>query len=164
MSLQTQEVVSLWSQNFPNVTVITSPEMGDTSLTLAHGMPNVTHMHVDGLKMKSPIFTMALYSSEVAIDANGVSHYAHAYEIMAKNIPSKDGSNSSMEEYTQALWQLGMKVHSDHYHWKTAELSPVIHHMGVDMTPLDFSRRTITALNRMMQKAMINNGGMPSEM
>lgn len=149
---EAQQVVALWKQNFPNVTVITSPSNGQPFLTLAHGFYGVNSMQVNGLAMKSPLFTMGLYSSEVAQDANGDSHYAHAYEMMFPNVPSLDGTLSNVGTYVQTLWDSGFEVHADHYHWKDAHLMPAIHHMGVGMTPSDFTRGTINALNVMFAR------------
>ena len=143
---EAQDVVALWKQHFPNVTIITSPELGQPYLTLAHGFPGIDHMDVNGLQMKNPLFTMALASFEVAKSVNGSRHYAHAYEAMWPNISSPSRESSNMGNYVNNLWKLGMEVHADHYHWKTDMLHPAIHHMGINMTPLDFSSRTITAL------------------
>ncbi len=146
---EARQVVNLFKQNFPNVVVITSPELGHPYLTLAHGFPGMGAMNVNGLQMNSPLFTMALYSSEVARGNDGRLHYAHAYEVMSPNIPSNDGSSSNIGTYVNSLWDSGLEVHSDHYHWKTAGLSPAVHHMGVDMSPIDFASRTINSLSQL---------------
>lgn len=150
---ETQEVVALWSQHFPNVVVITSPEMGHSTLTITHGFPGVDHMDVNGLHMKSPLFTNALASFEIAQNVDGTYHYASAYEVMWPNISNRQPSD--MENYMENLWKLGMEVHADHYHWNT-DTYPGIHHMGIDMTPLDFSARTIVALQRLLQETERN--------
>lgn len=153
---ETQEVVALWSQHFPNVVVITSPEMGHSTLTITHGFPGVDHMDVNGLHMKSPLFTNALVSFEIAQSVDGTYHYASAYEVMWPNISSSSRQSSDMGNYVENLWKLGMEVHADHYHWKSDMLHPAIHHMGVDITPLDFSARTIVALQRLLQETERN--------
>jgi len=144
---ESQDVVALWKEYFPRVTVITSPEQGQPYLTLAHGFTDVDHMDVNGLQMKSPLFTMALASFEVAKNTSAHGHhYAHAYEVMWPNVSNPSRERSNMGNYVNNLWRLGMEVHADHYHWKTDSLNPAIHHMGTSMSPLDFSSRTITAL------------------
>lgn len=148
---EANEVVNLWKKNFPNVKVIQQPSDGSGKLTLAHGISGSNHMDVNGLKLSSPLFTMALFSTEVAPDAYGKLHYASAYEIMFPNIGTKNGQMSNMSLYKKYLNDYGLDVHSDHYHWKTNMLHPAIHHMGVDMSPLDFSQRTIFALKSMIQ-------------
>lgn len=147
---EAQQVIALWNRNFPNVTVIQHPADGSGMLTLAHSMPGMTSMDVNGLKCKSPLFTMALMSSEVAMDQNGVPHYTNAYEIMGPNVPGLNGNPSNMSLYKKYLNQNGLDVHSDHYHWKTEGLNPAIHHMGVNMSPMVFSEKTIDALKKMM--------------
>lgn len=147
---EAEQVIALWEKNFPNVTVIQHPSDGSGMLTLAHGMKGMSFMDVNGLKCRSPLFTMALLSSEVALDQDGVPHYANAYEIMAQNVPGLSGNPSNMSLYKKYLNQNGLDVHSDHYHWKTGDLNPAIHHFGADIAPLDFSVKTIDALKKMM--------------
>jgi hypothetical protein len=146
------QVKSLWESNFPNVTIITSPDLGFSGiLTLSHGFDDMPFMLVNGIKYKSPLFTMALLSSEIAEDEDKNLYYAHAYEVMWVNYPNKNGTKSNVGQYVEYLWNVGLEVHSDHYHWKTAELWPAVHHTGIDITPLEFSKRTIDALKLLMR-------------
>lgn len=149
---EAQAVVNLWKQNFPGVTVITSPSMGHPFLTIAHGFPGVTHMNVNGIQMKSPLFTNALASYEIAQESDGSIHYVCAYELMWPNVSSPYGESSNVSNYVRNLWKLGMEVHSDHYHWKSDMLHPAIHHMGIDMFPVDFTARTIVAIQKLIDE------------
>ena len=148
---EANEVISLWKKNFPNVKVIQQPSDGSGKLTLAHGIAGYNYMDVNGLKLSSPLFTMALFSAEVAPDVYGKLHYASAYEIMYPNIGTKNGQMSNISLYKKYLNDYGLDVHSDHYRWKTNMLHPVINHMGVDITPLEFSNRTILALKSILR-------------
>lgn len=143
-------IIEYWQQHFPGVRVITSPSLGHEHLTFSHGFSGVNHMNVYGLEMKSPLFTNALASFEVAEDENGISHYASAYEIMWPNINMEDIQSSTMNEYVKDLWKVGLDVHSDHYHWKSDMLHPAVHHMGIDIHPLEFSAKTVAAIQRLV--------------
>lgn len=75
--------------------------------------------------------TIAVATYKVIQGNNGLLHYVSTYDIYGL-----EHTNS----YISNLHKLGMKVQVDN----------AVHHMGIDMSPLDFTARTIVALQRLL--------------
>jgi len=104
---------------------------------------------INGLKTKSPMVNLGQFSSECV---NG--KYINLYEILLPDIPGVNGGISTVECYVKSLQEVGLDVAGVNFHWMGNSMLSIdkgvkgIHHQTTsDITPLDFSNRTITALN-----------------
>jgi hypothetical protein len=148
-----KKIEKIWKAAYPGATLL--PVIGLPSN--ANGVGTLTHaaggplLKINGLTSKSPLSNNALYSFECA---DGV--YMNLYEIMIPDIPGKNGEKSTVEYYTSLLQKYGLSVAGNHYHWygqfmmPEATLVAAIHHQSTsnDITPEEFSRRTILALDK----------------
>jgi hypothetical protein len=150
-ALQVQE---LWKQSFPDAAVL--PVIGFPSnsggvITLTHSMGDGQLLKINGLPSKSPLSNNALYSSEIS-----EGQYLNLYEIMIPDYPGTAGRISSAQVYINALHDVGLDVAGVHFHWNGAYMDAAdknvvaVHHQNVGLTPLEFSQRTIRALNTVM--------------
>jgi hypothetical protein len=111
-------------------------------------------MSINGLPSKSPLVNNALYSFECSKEV-----YLNLYEIMLPDIPGKCGSKSTVEYYTHLLEKQGLSVAGNHWHFlgqfliPEATLVSAIHHQSSsnDITPEEFSRRTIYAIKKTLR-------------
>ena len=81
---------------------------------------------------------------------------------MLPDIPGKKGQKSTVQYYIDRLEKLGISVSASHYHW-TGVGDPfmlAIHSYSQKLSPLDFTQRTLKALNetlRLIKQRMKNN-------
>lgn len=150
---QARGVENLWKQSFPDATllpVIGLPSNDNGVLTLTHTLGLGKVLKIDGLPSLSPLSNNALYSAE---NINGLT--LNLYEILIPDIPGHRGNRSTAQIYVQALNDQGLSVSGVHYHWTgeaVFENEPTdhgvaaVHHQNYGLDPLEFSRRTIAAL------------------
>ncbi len=75
---------------------------------------------------------------------------------MIPDIPGAAGEESTANFYVRRLWELGLDVAGVHFHWWGAtiyandKVVAAIHHQSSTLSPEEFSRRTIQALNEVM--------------
>lgn len=144
-----REIECLWKKAFCDATIV--PCLGQPSqscgvLLLTHSLGNSLgkcHQHtINGLPIRSPLASYALYSAEVS-----KGQWVNLYEIMLPDIPGKCGCKSSTEVYVEALVKLGISVEGDHYHWKgMCPYSFAIHSKAIGMDPCTFTKKQIAAL------------------
>lgn len=153
-------VEAQWKVAYPDATllpVIGLPSNFNGVGTLTHTMGDGRLLTINGLISKSALSNNALYSFECASNKSGsVCKYLNEYEIMIPDIPGKDGEYSTAEYYVSLLSKYGLSVAGVHFHWwgqnlmKGNTLVAAIHHQGIDISPKDFSRKTIRALEKTM--------------
>lgn len=155
-----KQVEAVWKQAFKVATmlpVLGVPSTANGVMTLTHGMDTndgmtMPMMSINGLVSKSPLANNALFSAE-CVDGK----YLNLYEIMLPDMSSSDGSPSSSQIYINELGKQGLDVTATHYHWLGAKIYDndrgvtAVHHMKVGMNPIEFSNRTIAALNVVMK-------------
>ena len=152
-------VEKLWKKYFPSallLPVIGLPSNANGVATLTHGTGH--QMSINGLLSNSPLANNALYSFECATSKDGcVSKFLNLYEIMVPDIPGKDGEDSTAEYYVKLLNKYGLSVAGVHFHWwgqnviKGNTLVAAVHHQGIDISPVEFSKRTIKAILKTMK-------------
>jgi hypothetical protein len=163
-------VESIWKTAFPSASilpVIGMPSTGNGVMTLIHGMDlgdskiPMPLLKINGLISKSALANNALYSVECSGGGGGnPSVYLNLYEIMLPDIPGTNGAKSTAQIYINELAKAGLDVTAAHYHWTGAGVFPndkgvtAVHHMGIDIDPIDFSDRTIAALRVAMAEIM----------
>jgi hypothetical protein len=125
--------------------------------------PTGTPMNVNGLPSKSPLANNALYSFECIR-----GKFMNLYEIMLADVPSCNGGPSSVQVYTNALCDRGLDVAGVHWHFYggVADANDcgviAIHHQNYGMSPAEFSRLTIAALDEYEKvMASVGAGGDP---
>lgn len=114
-------------------------------------------LSINGLVSKSALSNNALYTFECASNKDdSVTKYLNLYEIMVPDIPGKNGKYSTAEYYVKLLAKYGLSVSGVHFDWwgqnviKGNTLVAAVHHQGIDISPEDFSRKTIRALEKTM--------------
>lgn len=146
------KVERVWKEAFPDAAFLPCASNSQAHVyTHTLGPPN---MKINGLVSNSPLANNALYSWEVAsTEDKKVAKYLNLYEVMIVDIPGRNGFPSTVELYTCLLEKkFDLKVNGKHYHWEgafmneKATLIAAIHHSAIDVHPIDFSRRTIAAL------------------
>ncbi|MBA3751066.1 MAG: hypothetical protein H0X03_09300 [Nitrosopumilus sp.] len=148
-----RQVEALWKEAFPGATLfpgIGLPSQDNGVLLLTHTLNLGKVMKINGLPSSSPLASNSLYSAE---NINGKT--LNIYEVQIPDIPGENGNPSTGQIYVQELCKQGLVVAGNHQHW-TGEYFyddevrdhnvPAIHHQQYDMDPIEFSRRTITAL------------------
>lgn len=147
------QIVSLWKQSFTDAAIL--PVIGYPSNS--NGVVTITHtvghkMSINGLVSNSPLANNALYSSECT-----GNKFLNMYEIMLPDIPGTNGSPSTVQIYTRELARQGLDVAGVHFHWWGSNVAPgntlvaAIHHQNIGMTPMEFSQRTLNALEVAMR-------------
>lgn len=129
---------------------------------MTQGVGLITHtmdanlMRINGLSSHSPLANNALYSFECAQGTMGERHLLNMYEVMIPDIPGVNGDVSTAEFYVKRLWDLGLHVAGVHFHWWGSTVFAndkgvtAVHHQNTDLSPEEFSRRTIQALQDVM--------------
>ena len=151
-----------WKKAFSDASllpVIGLPSNGNGVGTLTHTMGDGHFMRINGLISKSPLSNNALYSFECAEseDDSSVVKYLNEYEIMIPDIPGRNGHKSTGEYYVKLLAKYGLSVAGVHFHWwgqnvvKGNTLVAAVHHQGIDISPEDFSRKTIRAIQKTVE-------------
>lgn len=163
-----KSIEKLWKKYFPDallLPVIGLPSNSGGVGTLTHTMGDGHLMSINGLVSKSPLANNALYSFECAkpVKHDGKDHHCddgkflNLYEIMIPDLPGKDGEDSTAEYYVKLLGKYGLSVAGVHFHWwgqnviKGNTLVAAIHHQGINISPNEFSKRTISALLKTMK-------------
>jgi len=145
-----QQIEQEWKTTVPDATllpVIGSPSNNNGVMTLTHSMGDqMPKLKINGLTSLSPLSNNALFSSECS-----EGKYLNLYEIMIPDQPGVNGLPSTGQIYTRSLWQSGVNVAGNHYHWNGQEPSMLaIHSQNIGMHPLQFSQSHIKALNEIM--------------
>ena len=157
-----KHVERLWKKYFPDASllpVIGLPSNSGGVATLTHTMGDGHLMSINGLVSKSALANNALYSFECAEPVKHSKHndrecgkFLNLYEIMIPELPGKNGEDSTSQYYVKLLSRYGLSVAGVHFHWwgqnviKGNTLVAAVHHQGIDISPLEFSKRTIKAL------------------
>lgn len=156
-----------WKKVFSDASlfpVIGLPSNNKGVMTLTHTMgPGSPPLMINGLPSNSPLANNALYSSEVSR-----GRYINLYEIMLPEIPGSNGEPSATQRYVNAAQRLGIDVAGNHYHWTGAKMMgyfpTAVHTQQIGMDPIEFTRRTIIALNaalgRMVDVSKLNGPAM----
>lgn len=167
-SIDATNILSVWIQSFPFsaiIPVIGFPENANGAVTITHDLRMASNepampLNINGLDSFSPLSTNALYSTECR---NG--KFINLYEAMIPDIPGTNGEPSTAQIYVNALRDLGMDVAGFHFHWTGATHLPedkgvfAIHHQTTgDMSPIDFSNRTIAALKTTLLELAARTG------
>ena len=165
MSITDQQalaVQALWRQTFPDATllpVIGFPSNANGVLTLTHTLGLNKLLKLDRLISISPLSNNALYSAE---NINGQT--LNLYEILIPDIPGVNGEESTAQIYVNALHDQGLSSAGVHLHWSGQAVFngqphdhniTAVHHQQYDLSPLEFSQRTINAL-RITIQAILN--------
>lgn len=153
-------IEALWKRYFLSAFIF--PQVGFPSnsggvVTLSHtmdphGQTPMPNLKINGLVSKSPLANNALYSAETS-----GGKYLNLYEIMVPEFPSHNGGLSSTQIYIDTLAKYGLQVNSVHFHWTGSVVYPndhgvfAIHHSSIGLSPLEFSKRTIKALLKVMK-------------
>lgn len=150
-----EKLLKVWKRAFCDaiiLPVIGYPSNSGGVVTITHTMGDSVLLNINGLASKSPLANNALYSAE-CIDG----HYLNLYEIMIPDIPGKCGEESTAEIYVNALRDKGLNVAGVHFHWWGQHLVEgdrgiiAIHHQKIDMDPIEFARKTVKALRKVMK-------------
>jgi len=150
------DVLGFWQTNFPFASFLQGaeqPTIDNGVLVISHDIrrsssDHLSKMVINGLMSNSPLANAALFSSECI---NGT--WLHLYEAMLPDIPGEAGEPSTAEIYVGALRDYGLDVAGVHFHWWGSTMMQAdkgviaIHHQKTGLSPLDFSNRTIMALN-----------------
>ena len=151
-----KQVEVIWKQNFSDASllpVIGLPSNGNGVATLIHTMGPSMGMTIDGYVSKSPLANAGLYSFE----CNGNGKFINLYEVMVPD--PVIGGKSAAQVYVNALRDNGLDVAGVHFHWLGGYSSGAVsgknviavHHQSVgDLDPVDFSDKTIAALQTYM--------------
>lgn len=145
----------LWQKYFPSAIIF--PEIGFPSnangvMSLTHQMHGTPLMKINGLTSRSPLANNALYTTELS-----EGKYINFYEVMVSDFPGSHGEKSTAQIYIDTLEKYGLSVSASHYHWTGAVVYPnehgimAIHHYSNDLSPWEFSKRTIKALLKVMK-------------
>ena len=150
-----QQILAVWKQVFPDTTILPSNSSGVVTITHTLGQ----RMSINGLQSKSPLANNAWYSVEYV---NG--KFLNLYEIMIPGVPGVNGpgssassSLSSSELYVKTLAANGLNVAGVGVNWLGATMLPkdrsvtAVHHQSASMTPLEFSRATINAIETLLR-------------
>lgn len=154
------KILNLWKEYFEDtfiLPVVGYPSNNNNKVAVySHTMGDGMLMQSNGLKSKSPLANNALYSFECTR-----GKFLHFYEIMIPDIPGKNGRRSTAQIYINALRDNGLDVSGVHWHFWGGVMQQedrgvfAIHHQNIGMTPEEFSRATIDALQQVME--VINN-------
>lgn len=137
-------VLKLW-QAIDSKASVSKEWSTPTVMLLTHQLGTMP-MTLDGVTSMSPLANNALLSIE-CVTINGRKDWLMMYEIMIPDIPGVRGEASTAEVYRNSLNDQGLRIDGDHYHWKGASrLMNAIHHKQIGGDPLEFCRKTITAL------------------
>lgn len=150
-------LIAMWRAAFPDAQALPGigmPSQNNGVLTLTHTMhPDLAKampMTINGLPSRSPLANNALYSVEVS-----GGKYLNLYEIMIPEVPGKDGSPSTSQQYVDAITKQGITVGGDHYHWKGGEMlgrfALAIHTQAIGMDPMTFTQITVEGLRMAMR-------------
>jgi len=159
-------VERLWRQSFDEamlIPVIGVPSTADGVMTLTHDMGDDL-MSINGQPSRSPLANYALYSAECSQNL-----YLNLYEVMIPDIPGRHGNYSTAEFYVNRLRDLGLDVAGVHFHWWGQHVLDcdrgviAIHHQKSGMHPLEFSRRTIAALEAVGNLLQEREGPCPNQ-
>ena len=147
-----KQIEAEWKNSFPDASilpVIGYPSKGNGVMTLTHSMGNkMPKAKINGLTSLSPLANNALYSAELT-----GGKWLNLYEIMIPDITPGPGMKSSGEVYVETLAKLGILVQGDHYHWKAMDpFMLAIHSKGLNMHPIEFTRKQIQAIKAAMQQ------------
>jgi len=141
-----RRVENIWKRNIKSSSILFLPSNDEGVATLTHTV-DLMPMKINGLSSNSPLANNALYSFE---QSNG--KYINLYEVMLPDIPGKNGELSTVQHYVKSLEMYGLNVSGNHFHWTGATMYQndrgvlAIHHCNIDMDPIEFSQRTLKAL------------------
>jgi hypothetical protein len=148
-----KQVEALWKRAFSDATLfpgIGLPSQDNGVAFLTHTLELGKVMKINGLPSSSPVAANSLYSAE---KINGKTF--NIYEAQIPDIPGKNGRDSTAQIYVKALIENGLTPSGSHFHW-TGEYFfdgrvrdhnvAAIHHQEYDMSAVDFTERTIRAL------------------
>ncbi len=148
------QVEALWKESYPDATllpVIGLPSNSGGVLALTHTLGTGKLLKINGLPSKSPLANNALYTAECSA---GV--YLNLYEILIPDVPGLHGEISTGQVYVNTLRDNGLDVAGVHYHWGENHVYEfgridknviAVHHQSSSFDPLEFTRRTIIALD-----------------
>lgn len=153
-----REIEALWKSAFHDAAllpVIGLPSNNHGVLTLTHTDGSGNMLKINGLPSRSPLSNNALYSAECS-----KGQYLNLYEVMIPDIPGADGRESTAEIYVKLLGECGLNVAGVHFHWFGSYMFEdnkgnridrgvtAVHHQGIDIHPIEFSKKTISALKK----------------
>jgi len=142
------DTLAEWQKVFPDAVILI--QTADV-IVITHTMGDGILMKINGLESKSPLSNNALYSFECA-----GGNYLNLYEVMVPDIPDVEGDASTAQIYVGALRDNGLDVAGIHFHWWGSEVYEedkgvtAIHHQKYRMNPVEFSKRTIAAIQKAM--------------
>jgi len=149
-----EKLLKKWRKVFPDAIIfpcVGYPSKANGVVTITHTMCN-KDLKINGLPSKSPLANNALYSAECS-----KGKYLNLYEIMIPDIPGKCGEPSTAEIYVNALRDNCLDVNGVHFHWFGAHLVDgdrgiiAVHHTKIGMNPIEFTCRTLKALEKTMK-------------
>ena len=151
-----EKILCIWKEYYADafiLPVVGFPSNNNNKVAVYSHTDGSGHlMRVNGLESKSPLANNALYSFECTRDK-----FLHFYEIMLPDIPGKNGERSTAQIYVNALKDNGLDVSGVHWHFWGGVMAEqdrgvfAIHHQNIGMTPEEFSRATIAALETVME-------------
>jgi len=145
-----RDVEALWKEAFPDATLLPGiglPSQSNGVMTLTHTDGSGNLLKINGLSSRSPLSNNALFSSECS-----EGKFINLYEIMLPDTPGSQGQESSSQFYVRKLAEQGLSVAGVHFHWwGTGGVAAIHHQMTTEMAPMEFSRRTIAALQETMR-------------
>ncbi len=147
-----RQVEAEWKATYPDSTLLPGfglPSQNNGVAFLTHTFaPFMTELlYINQLPSVSVLSNNALYSFE---SVDGVC--LNLYEAMIPDFPGPNGERSTVQIYLDALARLGLDGAGAHFHWtgQTMNIGEVlvaaIHHQSSALAPLEFTRRTIIAL------------------
>lgn len=113
------QLVKEWQRFFPDAAVLVYPSKGNGVATITHTMGDGKLLKINGLTSRSPLANNALFTTEIS-----GGKYLNLYEIMIPDVPGKDGSPSTAQQYVNNLRDNGLDVAGVHFHWFGATVQP----------------------------------------
>jgi hypothetical protein len=154
-----RQIEKLWRNAFCDaklLPVIGLPSNNHGVLTLTHTDGTDKLLKINGLASKSILANNALYSVECS-----ENKFLNLYEITIPDIPGCDGRLSTAEIYIIELASQGLSVSGVNFRWLGAYIYDEnreidrgvvsVYHQAIGMNPLEFSRKTIKALENTLE-------------
>jgi len=112
-------------------------------------------MTINVLPCRSPLCANGLLSGEWVGD-----RWLNLYEIMLMDLPDERTGVSTVQFYVKELGRQGLDVAGFHFHWSGAPGVLAIHRQNIGMDPMEFSERTLDALNAALSNLkQVQHGG-----
>lgn len=145
-----RKLIKKWEKVFPDAHLL--PNYANGVVVITHTLTEGAHSKINGLPSRSMLVNNAFFSTEVS-----KGRYINLYSVKIPDLPGKRGEPSTAQIYIQQLVHLGLDVQGISPSWMGVTLTGEdcglveIKHMKIEMNPSEFTKRTITALARLVE-------------